>query len=258
MSPSEKPTPIPTLFTLPITPSADPSAHITCTLPRPNVYLLTVHSPPDNRLNPSLNHALSLALSTISHKHPPGVVITTSSLPKFYSNGLDFSSVQADPASIANSIFPLFRKLLTYPMPTIALLNGHAFAAGLMLAMFHDYRIMNPAKGFVCLNELDFGATLPTPMASVFRHKVPKIGTVREMTLESRRYSAAEAVKEGIVDAEGELEELLSFIEERKLVEKAQSKSYGPIKQEIYRDMIQDIDQYPGVSEAMKSEKPKL
>ena len=33
-------------------------------------------------------------------------------------------------------------------MPTIALLNGHAFAGGLMLAMHHDYRIMNPSKGF--------------------------------------------------------------------------------------------------------------
>ena len=48
-------------------------------------------------------------------------------------------------------------------MPTIALMNGHAFAAGLMLAMFHDYRVMNPHRGFVCLNELEFGAHLPAP-----------------------------------------------------------------------------------------------
>ena len=50
-----------------------------------------------------------------------------------------------------------------YPMPTIALINGHAFAGGLMLAMFHDYRVMNPHRGYLCLNELDFGAPLRPP-----------------------------------------------------------------------------------------------
>lgn len=34
-------------------------------------------------------------------------------------------------------------------MPTVALLNGHTFAGGLILAMHHDYRIQNPTKGFL-------------------------------------------------------------------------------------------------------------
>ena len=33
-----------------------------------------------------------------------------------------------------------------------------------MTAMYQDYRIMNPQKGFVCLNEVDMGVPLKPPM----------------------------------------------------------------------------------------------
>lgn len=126
-------------------------------------------------------------------------------------------------------------------MPTLALMNGHAFAGGLMLAMMHDYRFMNPHKGFLCLNELDFGASLRPAMASVFRVKL-SMSTFRNMVLESRRYPALEALKEGIIDGVGSLEDVLKFATEMKLVQKAQGKSYGRIKEELYREVIQDLD----------------
>lgn len=72
-------------------------------------------------------------------------------------------------------------------MPTIALLNGHTFAGGLMVAMMHDYRIMNPHKGFLCLNELVLGVGLRPPMCSVFREKVGA-STFRRMILEAVRF----------------------------------------------------------------------
>lgn len=48
-----------------------------------------------------------------------------------------------------------------FPMPTIAWINGHAFGAGVFLALAHDYRIQNPAKGFLCLPEVDMGMLIP-------------------------------------------------------------------------------------------------
>jgi Delta3-Delta2-enoyl-CoA isomerase len=127
-------------------------------------------------------------------------------------------------------------------MPTIALINGHGFAGGLMLAMMHDYRIMNPHKGFLCLNELDFGAALQPAMASVFRVKI-NMTTFRNMILESKRYPALEALKEGIIDGVGGLDETLAFIKEMKLTQKAQGKSYGIIKEELYREIVKDLDE---------------
>lgn len=112
-----------------------------------------------------------------------------------------------------------------------------------MLAMMHDYRIMNPHKGFLCLNELDFGAPLRPPMASIFRVKLPSMSTFRHMVLESRRYPALEALKEGIIDGVGGPDETLTFIEEMKLVQKGQSQSYGRIKEELYREVVGDLDE---------------
>ncbi|RVX69788.1 hypothetical protein B0A52_06433 [Exophiala mesophila] len=235
-------------FVLPVPPQgggANASAQqgqFVCTEPSPRVYLLSFSSPPDNRLTPEFNQTFLLALDIIEHRLPKGVVVTTSSIAKFYSNGLDFENAIRDPTFFPRSLFPLWRRLITYPMPTVALINGHAFAGGLMTAMFQDYRIMNPHKGFVCLNELDFGAALQPAMATVFRIKL-SMSTFSNMVLESRRYPALEALKEGIIDGLGGIDETLAFIKEYKLVEKAQSVSYGPLKEELYREVIQDIDE---------------
>lgn len=123
-------------------------------------------------------------------------------------------------------------------MPTIALINGHAFAGGLMTAMMHDYRIMNPHRGFVCVNELEFGAPLPAPMASIFRQKVPNPNTYRSMVLEAKRFNALEALKEGLVDSLGGLEETVALIRELKLEDKAKSGVYGRLKAEMWRETV--------------------
>ncbi|KIW16604.1 hypothetical protein PV08_03792 [Exophiala spinifera] len=239
--------PVPPLFVLPIPPSSATSAtqqqgSFICTQAAPQVYLLSFSSPPDNRLVPAFNETFLLALDIIEHKLPRGVVVTTSSIQKFYSNGLDFENAIRDPNFFPGSLYPLWRRLITYPMPTIALMNGHAFAGGLMTAMMHDYRIMNPHKGFVCLNELDFGASLQPTMASVFRVKL-SMSTFRNMVLESKRYPALEALKEGIIDGVGSVDETLAFIAEMKLTQKAQGKSYGKIKEELYREVVKDLDE---------------
>jgi Delta3-Delta2-enoyl-CoA isomerase len=170
------------------------------------------------------------------------VVVTTSSVAKFHSNGLDYENAIKDPNFFQDSLFPMWHRLVTYPMPIIALINGHAFAGGLMMAMAHDYRIMNPHKGFLCLNELEFGAGLRPAMASLFRVKL-SMSTFRNMVLETKRYPALEALKEGILDAVGGIGEALAFIEEMKLVQKAQGKSYGSIKEELYREIIKDLEE---------------
>lgn len=123
-------------------------------------------------------------------------------------------------------------------MPTIALVNGHAFAGGFMTAMMHDYRVMNPHRGFLCINELEFGAPLPAPMSSIFRQKVPSPNTYRAIVLESKRFNALEALKEGLIDSLGGADEVLSFCKEFKLVDKAKSGVYGRLKQEMWRETV--------------------
>lgn len=137
-------------------------------------------------------------------------------------------------------------------MPTIALVPGHAFAAGFMTAMMHDYRLMNPHRGFLCLNELDFGAPLKPPMASIFRQKVPSPNTYRTMMLESKRYGALEGLKEGLLDGLGGVDEVVAFVKEMGLTDRGSTGVYGRLKQEMWSETVGllDVVEEGGVREA--------
>lgn len=104
-----------------------------------------------------------------------------------------------------------------------------------MLAMFHDYRIMNPSRGFACLNEVDFGALLKAPMSSIFRAKVPA-STYRSLVLEGKRFTGPEALEAGIVDGLGGVEEALELVRKRNILEKGRSGVWGLLKVEMYRE----------------------
>lgn len=132
-----------------------------------------------------------------------------------------------------------------YPMPTVCLLNGHAFAGGFMLAMYHDYRIQNPDKGFLCVNELEFGVPLQTPMMSIFREKLTPT-TFRSVVLEAHRFGGHASLKAGIVDAVGGLDEVVGLIRDRKLLTKAATGIYGTMKEEMYSRVLDGLDDHVG------------
>lgn len=132
--------------------------------------------------------------------------------------------------------------LLRFPMPTVALLNGHTFAGGLMLSMTHDYRLAPSNRGFICLNEVLFGAPLKPSMAALFRHKLSD-STCRTLALEGRRLSGADAVALGVADETvANLDEAFAFIGKHALVEKPKAGVYGVIKAEIYNKLIKELD----------------
>ena len=107
-----------------------------------------------------------------------------------------------------------------------------------MIAMYHDYRIFNPSRGFLCLNELDFGVPLKPSMSSIFRQKLPYPAAYRSLVLEAKRFGGKDALEAGLVDGLGGIEEVLGLIKERKLVEKGKSGVYGMMKAEMFRETI--------------------
>ncbi|KAF2703006.1 ClpP/crotonase [Pleomassaria siparia CBS 279.74] len=236
--------------------SSKPTGTILCTSPAPLVYLLTFTCPPDNRLTTSFCHALNLALDIVEFSYPPGVLITTSGIAKFYSNGLDLEHAQTTPGFWENSLYKVFARLGTYPMPTIALLNGHAFAGGLMVSMYHDYRIFNPSKGFLCLNELEFGVPLSPAMSTVFKQKC-RPDTYRSLVLEARRFPGKDALAAGIVDELGGLDEALKFIAQRKLTLMGKTGVYGTMKKEMFRESLAFIEGHQAEEKRIEAMKEK-
>ncbi|KAJ5996916.1 hypothetical protein N7499_006772 [Penicillium canescens] len=238
-----------TLFSVPI---ASTGGSIVCANPTANkgqeqynIYLLTITSPRDNRLTPTFIDALLLSLDIIEHHYPKGVIVTTSGIAKFYSNGLDLELVVSTKGFLEKWMWPLFRRFLTYPMPSVCLLNGHAFAGGFILAMYHDYRIQNPERGFLCVNELEFGVTLQIPVMRMLLAKLNP-ATFRNMVLGSHRFGGKDSLQAGIVDGVGGLDEVLGLIRDRKLLNKAETGIYGTMKEEMYAGALNSLDDYAG------------
>jgi Delta3-Delta2-enoyl-CoA isomerase len=127
-------------------------------------------------------------------------------------------------------------------MPTIALVNGHAFGAGCFLALAHDYRVQNPTRGFNCLPEIDMGVLIPTAIQAMFKQKVPNPIVFRDVALEGRRFGGPEALKMGWADALGGMEEVLKLIKERNLITKGATGAWGGLKEDMYAETLASMD----------------
>ncbi|KAG0326012.1 hypothetical protein BG000_001558 [Podila horticola] len=159
---------------------------------------------------------------------------------KFYSNGLHFEKALAVPGFTEEYFMPMLNKILLFSLPTIACINGHAFAGGCLMALAHDYRVMRSDRGFMCMNEIDLPAPLPAGMSALLRYKLhPHV--YRSVVLEARRFSGKDALANHMVDgiAEGvEATFELSKQVARKIAPKAKS---GSIYQLIKEDMYPEI-----------------
>ncbi len=186
-----------------------------------DVFTLTMDAG-ENRWNTTFVRAMSAALDEVEASEGPAALVTTAASEKFYSNGLDLAWVQAPdehPEAGERSVFgaefmAFMGRLITFPMPTIAAINGHAFGAGFMCALCHDVRFMRADRGFVCANEMQLGMQIPRPELALFRHKLP-MSVFFETVQLARRWAGPDAHAAGIVQQTASVEELLSLAQQR-------------------------------------------
>ncbi len=153
----------------------------------------------ENRFNRSSVDAWHIALDGLEPSDQPFALVTTGS-GKFYSNGLDldwFLGEGAGDTTFLDEVERLLVRILEFPTITVAAVNGHAFAAGAMLATAHDIVIMREDRGFWCLPEVDLGLPLTSRMFEVVAAHLPK-ATLRESLLTGRRYPGPDALSAGI------------------------------------------------------------
>ncbi|KAK4388182.1 Enoyl-CoA delta isomerase 2, peroxisomal [Sesamum angolense] len=190
-----------------------------CTLEkRGDLFLLTLtgdtKKDQEHRLSPQLISSIRCALAEVKSQAVNGSALITLAQGRFFSNGFDLRHAQAvgvksgsSQAAVAELLrmVDLFKgvvaDLLSLPMPTIAAVNGHAAAAGLILAMSHDYVMMTSSRGVMYMSELDIGMTLPDYFTALIRAKVGSAGARRELVLLAAKVGAARAVEMGIVDS---------------------------------------------------------
>lgn len=155
----------------------------------------------ENRFTPDFLDAVDAHLDTALAEDAHGLVTTASG--KFYSNGLDLDWLVANGDRTQwyiGRVQALFARVLTLPIPTAAALPGHAFGAGAMLALAHDYRVMRADRGFFCLPEVDIRIPFTSGMAALIQSKLTPKAAVASMTT-GRRFGGVDASDLDIVDA---------------------------------------------------------
>lgn len=200
---------------------------------------------PENRFSPDWVEAVHARLDEIEAQGagaPAALVVTATG--KFFSNGLDVMYILANVGELPaylDRVHTVFSRLLTFPMTTVAAINGHAFGAGAMLALSCDSAVMRDDRGFFCLPEVSLKMGFTVGMATLLRSRLPYQSAVEAMTT-GRRYGGADAVAAGIVQSAVSEADLLSTAT---AIAAANAAADGPtlnkIKNDLHAPLIADL-----------------
>ena len=155
----------------------------------------------ENRFSPDFLDDINTRLDEVVASGADGLVTTASG--KFYTNGLDLDwlTAHADQTQwYVGRVQGLLARMLTLPIPTSAAVVGHAFGAGAMLALAHDFRVMRADRGYFCFPEVDINIPFTPGMAALIQAKLAPQSAVASMTT-GRRFGGDDAASIGIVDA---------------------------------------------------------
>ncbi|MEW2479625.1 enoyl-CoA hydratase-related protein [Mycobacterium sp. NPDC049093] len=155
----------------------------------------------ENRFSPEFLDEVDAQLDAVLARGAHGLVTTADS--KFYSNGLDLDWLGAHSDQgdwYVGRVQGLLARMLTLPIPTAAAVVGHAFGAGAMLAIAHDFRVMRDDRGFFCFPEVDIRIPFTPGMAALIQAKLTPQAAVASMTT-GRRFGGIDAKAYGLVDA---------------------------------------------------------
>jgi enoyl-CoA hydratase/carnithine racemase len=167
---------------------------------------------------------------------------------KVFSNGLDLDWLAQHGERFLDyviDVHALLARVLALPVPTVAAVQGHAFAGGGMLALAHDFRVMRADRGFFCLPEVNINIPFSRGMSALLQGRLSK-KTAHEAMTTGRRYGGTEALAAGIVDAVAHEDDVLtSAIEMARALAGNAGPTLGTIKARMYADALaalRDID----------------
>jgi enoyl-CoA hydratase/carnithine racemase len=156
----------------------------------------------ENRFHPDWLTAVSELIDQVVATPAPRALVT-SATGKFWSNGLDLDWLGQNQDKVDEyvaQVHDLFAKVLAAPVPTVAAIQGHAFAAGAMLTLAHDWRVMRADRGFWCMPEADIHIPFTPGMSALIQSKLTPATQTNAM-LAARRFGGGDALAAAIIDA---------------------------------------------------------
>jgi enoyl-CoA hydratase/carnithine racemase len=212
-----------------------------------NVAVVTMNSG-ENMFNlPFLDEFLSV-LDTIENDTDANVLVVKSAHEKIFSNGIDLDwltpFIQNDPGTVKKFTYTLnklLRKLLIYPMPTIAAITGHAFAGGAIMCCAFDFRFMRSDRGFFCFPEVDLGIPFLPGMIAIVKKAIPMY-KFEEMKYTARRLTAYECAEHHIITKACHINDLMGEVLSFARGLNKRREVIGEMKKRMYKDILRVLD----------------
>ncbi|MEW6673495.1 MAG: enoyl-CoA hydratase/isomerase family protein [Thermodesulfobacteriota bacterium] len=207
----------------------------------------------ENRLNPAFIKTYLDVLDQVERETTASTLVVSSSHEKIFSNGLDLEWLrpvfQNREINVISDFFylmnRLYKRILLYPMITVAAVNGHAFAAGAILTCAFDFRFMRSDRGYFCLPEIDLGMPFLPGMLALLKKAIPMY-LLEELQYTGKRLTAAECEKHHIITRACPVETLM---DEAMAFAKSLNKQRGIIremKSRMYHEIVQALDNQDG------------
>ncbi len=171
-----------------------------------HIAVVTMNTNKVNAQNPAFFEDLHAAFDRLEVEFNDCAVVLTGTGSAF-SAGLDFDHhfplFARQSLEEIDAWFESYRttnlRLFTYPRPTVAAINGHAYAGGLITAFGCDHRIASEGALQFSLNEVPIGIPMPAIYCEIIKHAIgPRAAS--ELTLFGQVYDIAAALKMGVID----------------------------------------------------------
>lgn len=163
--------------------------------------LVTLERPPVNALTLPYLREISATLGRIAEGDAAALVLTGAGTT--FSAGLDLREVpsygKAQQTELVDALNETLLQLYSFPVPTVAAMNGHAVAGGLLFALCCDYRIALEGNYRFGLAEVRVGIPYPVNAMAVVKAELSHL-MARELALLGRNLSARQALARGVVD----------------------------------------------------------
>lgn len=139
-------------------------APLTLTVRDNGVARIHLHSGRGNPLTPAANAALLDALDTLTASPPRALVIDAGDAPIF-SGGFALPIIASFPrpelADFFSTYMTVLDRILRLPCPSVTAVSGHAVAAGFILSLATDLRVVTTKPVKLGLPEVDLGVPVP-------------------------------------------------------------------------------------------------
>jgi enoyl-CoA hydratase len=166
------------------------------------VAVLKLDRPPANAIDLDLAEAFENTLATIEERGETDVLVITG-VGNCFSAGLDLKALpnydRVRQQAMVMSVNRMFGRLYGLPLPTIAAVNGHAIAGGVILTLACDYRIAAEGDYKLGLAEARVGVVYPVAAMTIVKSELAP-STAKTMVLTARNYSPREALDMGVLD----------------------------------------------------------